>query len=132
MPENLTTSVRREINRLQKEIDQSTSQLAALKHELIRHQRVYRLLGGGDASAQRPRKRRRRARRTAPVDWNLVLQGLPGRFTVRDLAKTDGAKGKSPVYLRQIAVRWAKQGKTRRVARGKYQKVGSKVRTKSP
>jgi hypothetical protein len=52
-----------------------------------------------------------------------VLQGLPGRFTIGDLAKAADAKGKSPVYLRQIAVRWAKQDKTKRVARGTYQKV---------
>ena len=123
MHENLITSVRREIDRLKNEIGQRTSELAALKDGLIKHQRAYRLLAGGDTSAQRPRRRRGRARRTALVNWNSELQGLPGRFTVRELAKTDGAKGKSPVYLRQILVRWAKQGKTKRIGRGKYQKV---------
>jgi hypothetical protein len=123
MAEKLTASVRREINRLQKEINERTSQLASLGDELIKHQRAYRLLEGTDRRARRPRRTRAIARRTAPVDWNSVLQGLPGRFTIGDIAKVADAKGKSPVYRRQIAVRWAKEGKTRRVGRGNYEKV---------
>ncbi len=38
MSENLTTSVRREIDRLKEEIGQRTSQLASLKDDLSRHQ----------------------------------------------------------------------------------------------
>ncbi|MCZ6562826.1 MAG: hypothetical protein O6948_07890 [Deltaproteobacteria bacterium] len=123
MSENLTTSVRREIDRLKKEIGQRTSQLASLKDDLGRHQKVYGLLRGSDRTARRPRRARGRVGRRAPVNWNSVLQGLPSRFTIRDIVKATDAKGKSPVYLRQIAIRWAKQGKTKRVARGKYQKV---------
>ncbi len=48
MYENLTTSVRREIDRLKKEIGQRTSQLASLKDDLSRHQKVYGLLRGAD------------------------------------------------------------------------------------
>lgn len=123
MSENLTTSVRREIDRLKKEIGQRTSQLASLKDDLRRHQKVYGLLRGADRTARRPRRTRGRARRIAPVNWDSVLQGLPSRFTIGDIAKAVDGKVKSPVYLRQIAIRWAKQGKTKRVARGKYQKV---------
>ncbi|MFQ5918221.1 MAG: hypothetical protein ACE5I0_10475, partial [Candidatus Binatia bacterium] len=61
--------------------------------------------------------------RKSPVNWDAVLRGLPSRFTIGDLAKAADARGKSLVYLRQIAVRWAKQGKTKRVGRGKYQKI---------
>ena len=57
------------------------------------------------------------------MNWDSVLQGLSSRFTIGDIAKAVDGKVKSPVYLRQIAIRWAKQGKTKRVARGKYQKV---------
>jgi cell division septum initiation protein DivIVA len=39
MAENLTTSVRRKIDRLKKQIDERTSELASLKDELIRHQK---------------------------------------------------------------------------------------------
>jgi len=123
MPQNLITSVKREIDRLKKEIGQRISELAALKDGLIKHQRAYRLLGGGDTSAQRPGKRRSRARSTTPVNWNSMLDQLPSRFTVGDLAKEAVARRNSPGYVRQVAVRWAKQGKTKRIGRGKYQKV---------
>ena len=123
MPENLITSVRREIDRLKTEIGQRTSELAALKDGLIKHQGAYRLLSGGDTKAQRPVRRRGKARRTTPVNWNSMLDQLPSRFTVRDIAKAAGAGRKSSGYVRQVAVRWAKQKKTKRVGRGKYQKV---------
>lgn len=123
MPQNLITSVKREIDRLKKEIGQRTSELAASKDELIKHQRAYRLLAGRDTKAQRPGRRRGRARRTTPVNWNAMLDQLPSRFTVGDLAKEAGARRKSSGYVRQVAVRWAKQGKTKRIGRGKYQKV---------
>ena len=123
MPKNLITSVKREIDRLKKEIGQRTSELAASKDELIKHQRAYRLLAGRDAKAQRWGRRRGRARRTTPVNWNAMLDQLPSRFTVGDLAKEAGARRKSSGYVRQVAVRWAKQGKTKRIGRGKYQKV---------
>ena len=123
MPENLITSVKREIDRLINEMGQRTSELAALKNELIKHQRAYRLLAGGDTSPQRPGRRRGRARRATPANWDSVLDKLPGRFTIGDIAKAADAGRKSSVYVRQVAVRWAKQKKTKRVGRGKYQKV---------
>ena len=123
MPENLITSVQREIDRLKKEIGQRTSELAAFKDDLIKHQRAYRLLAGGDTKAQRPGRRRGKARRTTPVNWNSMLDQLPSGFTVGDIAKAAGAGRKSSGYVRQVAVRWAKQGKTKRIGRGKYQKV---------
>jgi len=123
MPENLITSVRREIDRLKKEIGQRTSELAAFKDNLIKHQRAYRLLAGGDTKAQRPVRRRGKARRTTPVNWNSMLDLLPSRFTVGDLAKEAVARRNSPGYARQVVVKWAKQGRTKRIGRGKYQKV---------
>jgi hypothetical protein len=129
MAENLITSVRREIDRFKKEIGRKISELAALKDELIKHQRAYRLLAGGDTTPQRPGRRRGRARRATPANWDSVLDRLPGRFTIGDIAKAADAGRKSSVYVRQVAVRWAKQKKTKRVGRGKYQKV---QRGKSP
>ena len=52
-----------------------------------------------------------------------MLDLLPSRFTIGDIAKAADAGRKSSGYVRQVAVRWAKQGKTKRVGRGKYQKV---------
>ncbi len=123
MPENLITFVKREIDRLKSEIGQRASELAALKDGLIKHQRAYRLLAGRDTKAQRPVRRRGRAGRTAPVNWNSMLDQLPSHFTVGDLAKEAVARRKSPAYVRQVAVRWVKQKRTERVGRGKYQKV---------
>ena len=123
MPENLITSVKREIDRFKKEIGRRTSELAALKDELIKHQKAYRLLAGRDTKAQRPGRRRGRARRATPANWDSVLDRLPGRFTIGDIAKAADAGRKSSGYVRQVAVRWAKQGKTKRIGRGKYQKV---------
>ena len=123
MPENLITSVRREIDRLKKEIGQRTSELVASKDELIKHQKAYRLLAGGNTKAQRPGRKRGRAKRTTPVNWNSMLDLLPSRFTVGDLAKKAVAGRNSSGYVRQVAVRWAKQGKTKRVGRGRYRKV---------
>lgn len=123
MADNLITSVRTQIDRLKKEIDRKTSELASLNEELGRHQKVYGLLGGTDRRARRRRRAQGRARRIALADWNSVLQKLPNPFTIGDIRKAADAKGKSPVYLRQIAVRWAKEGKTKRVERGRYRKV---------
>lgn len=128
MANSLIIFVRREIDRLKKEIDRKTSELASLNDELGRHQKVYGLLGGAN------RRARGRARKTTLVNWNSVLQGLPSRFTIGDLAEAPDARKKSPVYLRQVVVRWAKQGKTERVERGRYQKVqqGKSRATASP
>lgn len=123
MPENLITSVKREIDRLKNEIGQRTSELDALKDGLIKHQRAYQLLAGGNTKAQRPGRRSGRARRATPVNWNSVLDQLPSRFTVGDIAKAAGAGRKSSSYARQVAVRWLKQKKTKRIGRGRYQKV---------
>src|SRR3972149_1884228 len=123
MPENLITSVKREIDRLKKEIGQRTSELAAFKDDLIKHQRAYRLLAGRNTSPRRPGRRRGRAGRTTPANWNSMLDQLPSRFTIGDVAKAADPRRKSSGYVRQVAVRWAKQKKTKRVGRGEYQKV---------
>ena len=68
-------------------------------------------------------KNAKKDKRDAPMNWNSVLQGLPGRFILGNLAKRDEAKRMSPVCLRQVAVSWAKQEKTKSIGRGKYQKV---------
>jgi len=117
---NLKASFRREINRLGRDVVRRTSELASLKGELKMYERVHALLG---AEAARGRRAARRLRRGARIDWSSVIERLPNPFTVADVAKRKEAKAKSPVYLRQIVSRWAKQKKVKRVARGKYRKV---------
>jgi len=119
MAANLKASFRREINRLGRDVVRRTSELASLKGELKMYERVHALLG---AEAARGRRAARRLRRGARIDWSSVIERLPNPFTVADVAKRKEAKAKSPVYLRQIVSRWAKQKKVKRVARGKYRK----------
>lgn len=117
---DLKVSVSRELNRLKREIARKTSEIASLKGELKRHLQVFKFLGGGPRGRG---KSRGRGRKRTMVNWNAVLEGLPHAFSIDDLAKRKGAKTKSRLYLRQVLVRWTKQGKTKRTGRGKYQKA---------
>jgi len=114
----LTATVRREINRIRKDIAQKSSELQSLSGELQRHERVYRLLAA--ESGRRPRVRARRGRL---VDWSDVLKGLPSSFTIDDIARRPAVRTKPRAYLRQVVVRWAKQRKIKRAGRGKYLKT---------
>lgn len=117
---DLKTSLTREVSRLRREINRKTSELGSLKNELKRHLRVSRLLGAGQAGKARTRGR---AKRPKMINWNAVLKGLPNTFTIDDLAKKEGARRKSRLYLRQVLVRWGKQRKIKRTGRAKYQKA---------
>ena len=120
MAVNLRASVISVIKELKKNIAQKTSELASLKDELKRHQRVYELLGG-----QRARTRRTRARgkRAVTVDWNSVLKGIPATFTLDHIYRASAVKGKPRGYLRHVVVKWARQGKIKRTGWGRYRKV---------
>jgi hypothetical protein len=120
MAVNLRVSVRKEIDRLTRRILLDISKLESLLDELEKRKRIYELLGG-DRTVKRGKPARTRARRF--VDWGRVLSGLPNRFSASDIVKARSAKGKAKGYLRQVVVKWAKQGKIKRTARGKYQKV---------
>ncbi len=116
MAVDLKVSVSKEITSLRKIIAQKTSELASLKDELKRHQRVYELLGG-------QRARTRRMRRGPRVDWKSVLGGLPSTFTLNHIARNRALKSKPRVYLRQAVFRWAKQGKIKRIGQRRFRKV---------
>lgn len=120
MAAKLISSVMQEISQITKSIAQKNSELASLKNELKKHERVYELLSDNRARRRAPR---RRARKSKTVDWNSALKGLSSSFTTGDLAKKSGARGKPNPYLRQVVVRWLKEGKTKRIGRGKYRKV---------
>ncbi len=120
MPIGLTITIRKEINRLQKSIAQKTSELVSLRNELKKHERIYKLLG---AERRRGRAVRRRATRTARVNWDLVLKRLPNSFTLPKLSKRKALRAKAKGYLRQVVVKWAKQGKVKRTGRGRYRKA---------
>ena len=117
---DLKVAVRQEITQLRRSIAQKSSELSGLNDKLKKHERVYELLSDNRARRRAPR---RRARKSRTVDWNSALKGLSSSFTIGDLAKKSGARGKPNPYLRQVVVRWLKEGKTKRIGRGKYRKA---------
>jgi hypothetical protein len=52
-----------------------------------------------------------------------VLDHLPENFSSSDFVKAAAGKKKDPRYLRQTLVRWAAQGRLKRMDRGKYHKT---------
>ena len=100
-----------------KEIQQREHELAALKAEAARWQSLLREPAEGKGSAApAPRKQARRRRR---LDWSAILQGLPPRFTTKDLVQKTG---KSPAQVYVYVSRWMKDKQVRKVKDG-YQKV---------
>ena len=120
MATTLKVSVGTEIVRLKRSIVKTSSELASLNAELKKHQRVYELLSDNRARRRAPGRKPRKSR---TVDWNSALKGLPRSFTIGDLAKKSGVRGKPNSYLRQVVVRWVKEGRTKRIERGKYRKL---------
>lgn len=117
MATDLRVSVKRQIDRLRKN-------LAALELELEKHEKIYNMLGGGKGGGGRSRASRGpRIRRGGMISWNRVLGDLPQSFTLDTMSKNSSVRGKPRAYLRQVVVRWAKGGKVKRTARGRYQKV---------
>ena len=120
MAVNLRASVISVIKELKKNIAQKTSEVTSLKNELRRHERVYKLLGGGRA---RTRRTRARGKRAVTVDWVSVLKGIPATFTLDHIYRASAVKGKPRGYLRHVVVKWARQGKIKRTGWGRYRKV---------
>ena len=121
------TILQREINRYRRVIARKASELQSLDKELRRHEQALELLA--DNRPMRARRKPVKTRRRSQVNWNSVLGRLPNSFTIKDIAGRPELKQKSPVYIRQIVARWAKEGKTKRTAPGKYQKVEQKQRS---
>ena len=106
MATDLKESVRREIDRLTKELASATGRVAALQDEIKRHELVYDMLDGRKTGT---RSRRvlsgvgalTRGPRGAMIDWTAVFATLTDRFTLDSLLahKTAGEKPRS--YLRQ-------------------------------
>ena len=65
----------------------------------------------------------KRGPRGAMIDWNAVFATLPGDFTLDTLSAHETASWKPRAYLRQLVVRWMKEGRVKRTGRGMYQKI---------
>lgn len=128
MATDLKISVRRQIDLLRKELAVATGQVAALRDEIKRHELVYDMLDGRRTS-KRPRRGRpgagalKRGPRGAMIDWTAVFATLPDQFTLDTMIAHKTASEKPRAYLRQVVVRWSKEGRIRRTGRGMYEKT---------
>jgi predicted nuclease with TOPRIM domain len=126
MSVDVRQAVIRNVQEIKKALDEKTSEVARLEKELKRYQSVLELLSeNGKALRAEVRYEpaqtngARRGRRGALGE---VLTRLPETFTSREFMKAATRTKRSPIYLRQLLSRWAKQGRIKRVQRGKYQK----------
>jgi hypothetical protein len=119
MKVNLKSAVRESIADIKKAIAAKASEIAQLENELTRHETVLQLLNGEGRGKGRAGSRGRGGR----TNLRAVLADLPEKFTSRDFVKAAIRTKKPPVYLRQTLSRWARQGKIKRVERGKYHKI---------
>lgn len=116
---DLKTAVIKSMDELKKAISVKASEIAQLENELKRHESVLELLGKNGREKVRAGSGARRSR----TNLREVLARLPEKFTSRDFVKAAVRTKKPSVYLRQTLSRWARQGKIKRVERGKYHKV---------
>ena len=65
----------------------------------------------------------KRGPRGAMIDWNAVFATLPNQFTLETISAQKTASEKPRAYLRQVVVRWSKEGRIKRTGRGMYQKT---------
>lgn len=128
MAVDLKVSVRKEIDRLRQELSAATGRVAVLRDEIKRHELVYDVLDGGKTGRRSRRGRSpagplKRGPRGAMIEWNAVLETLPDQFTLDTMSAHEVAGEKPRYYLRQVVVRWSKEGLVKRTARGMYQKT---------
>ena len=64
----------------------------------------------------------KRGPRGEMVDWNAVFATLPEQFTLETISAHKAVSEKPRAYLRQVVVRWSKEGRIKRTGRGMYQK----------
>ncbi len=115
MAADLKVSVRRQIDRLKKELAVATGQVAALRDQIKRHKLVYDMLDGRK-TGKRSRQGRsgagalKRGPRGAMIDWTGVFASLPEQFTLDSLFAHKTAGEKTRAYHRQVVTRWSKEG----------------------
>ncbi len=128
MAADLRVSVKRQIDRLKKELAVATGQVAALQEEIKRHELVYDMLDGRKTGKGSRRGRPvagalKRGPRGAMIDWAAVFATLPDQFTLDSFLAHETAGEKTRAYLRQLVSRWSKEGRITRTGRGMYEKT---------
>jgi len=127
MATDLKVSVRKQVDRLRRDLTAATGRVAALRDEIKRYELIHDMLEGKKTS-KRPRRRRptiaplRRGSRGTMIDWNAVFETLPSEFSLDTISAHETAGGKSRAYLRQMVARWSKAGWIKRTGRGMYRK----------
>ena len=119
MSVNLEAAVIENITEIKTAISEKAIEVAELEKELKRYESVLALLRNNDNNRRSGRKGRPRGK----TDLAAVLGGLPETFTSKEFIKAATRIKKPSVYLRLALSRWAKEGRVKRLERGKYQKV---------
>ena len=106
----------------------ATGRVAALQDEVNRHELVYGMLDGRKTGKRYQRGfstagSLKRGPRGAMSDWNAVFAMLPNQFTLETISAHKTASVEPRAYLRQVVVRWSKEGRIKRTGRGMYQKI---------
>ena len=128
MSAKLKIRVKREIDRLRKELAAATGRVAALRDEIKKHELVYDMLDGRKTGKRFWQGRfgagaLKRGPRGAMIDWTAVFATLPDQFTLDSLLSHETAGEKPRSYHRQVVARWSKEGRIRRTGRGIYEKT---------
>jgi Transcriptional regulator, AbiEi antitoxin len=108
------------MSEIKKAISEKSSEVARLERELKRHQTVLTLLSENGRATNAKAKRRHGGSRG---DLRAVLSRVPETFTSKEFVKEASRTKKQPIYIRQTLSRWAREGKIKRLRRGKYQKI---------
>lgn len=117
MSVNLEAAVMENMNELRKAISDKSLEVAELEKELKRYEAVLAML-----RADNQKSTARKGRPRGKGDLAAVLDSLPETFTSKDFIKAATRTRKPSVYLRLALSRWAKEGRVKRLERGKYQK----------
>ena len=120
MAVDLKAAILGSMDELKKAISKKSSEIAQLENELKRHQTVLALLAGRHSAGNTKAKQSRGANR---ANLRAVLSRVPDTFTSKEFVKEAARTKKEPIYIRQTLSRWAREGKIKRLERGKYQKL---------
>ncbi len=123
---DLRDSVRKQIDLLKKELASATERVNSLNDEIKRHEVIYDMLAGDakpTARRGRPRGPQKRGPSGSMIDWNAIFATLPNDFTLDTIGANETAREKPRAYLRQVVVRWSKEGRISRTGRGQYRKA---------
>ena len=122
----LISAVRKEINRLRKNISKQTTLLRELTHELKRHEKIVAMLEKGSAQRGSVTQTKTKGKRTSTsrTNWTSLLKGLPRTFTVAQVSEAAG-RGANQADVHQALLRWRKAGRIASRQRGKYRKTGT-------